>query len=413
MKNTKNTIINLSSFGITSLIGLYLYFLLVKNGGETVLGIFNIQYIFIVLFSQIATFGIHYSVLREASAKNLTKDDNFNNLMSGLTIVFFNAALLSLFIIIFQKVLSDYLGFNVIKIIYPVILFSLNKIFYYFLNGKEQYIKMAFVSPFRFIIFLITLLNIIDNGLDVQSLYNCFLYAEILVFFVVSFFVLKKIKLSFKNKQFLRYLFIHLKYGRKAFATSFLSDLNLKIDIILIGILLGNESVGFYTFTSAIGEGFIALIAATRTISTPQFGNLVIDKTRFIKFKKNIFKISYSLFLPIGVIILIFSKVVSSYFVFFENLSSNGFFSLIIIVIGFAVLSYCFAFEHILLQINRPEEHTKSLLLLFGSNIIFNIILINLLGINGAALATITSYFLYFLQINKRLYKVTDNSFLP
>jgi len=413
LKNTKNTIINLSSFGFTSLIGLYLYFLLVKNGGETVLGIFNIQYIFIILFSQIATFGIHYSVLREASVKNLTKDDNFNNLMSGLTIVFFNAVLLSLFIIIFQEVLSDYLGFNIIKIIYPVILFSVNKIFYYFLNGKEEYIKMAFVSPFRFIIFLITLLNIINNGLDVQSFYICFLYAEILVFFVVSFFVLKNIKLSFKNKHFLRHLSIHLKYGRKAFATSFLSDLNLKIDIILIGILLGNESVGFYTFTSAIGEGFIALIAATRTISTPQFGNLVIDKTRFIKFKKNIFKISYSLFVPIGIIILIFSKLVSSYFVFFENLSSNGFFSLIIIVIGFAVLSYCFAFEHILLQINKPEEHTKSLLLLFGSNIIFNIILINLLGINGAALATITSYFLYFLQINKRLYKVTNNSFLP
>ena len=272
---------------------------------------------------------------------------------------------------------------------------------------------MAFVSPFRFIIFLITLLNIINNGLNVQSLYICFLYAEILVFFVVSFFVLKNIKLSFKNKHFLRHLSIHFKYGRKAFATSFLSDLNLKIDIILIGILLGNESVGFYTFTSAIGEGFIALIAATRTVSTPQFGNLVIDKTRFIKFKKNIFKISYSLFVPIGIIILIFSKLVSSYFVFFENLSSNGFFSLIIIVIGFAVLSYCFAFEHILLQINKPEEHTKSLLLLFGSNIIFNIILINLLGINGAALATITSYFLYFLQINKRLYKVTNNSFLP
>lgn len=412
MKNTKNTLINLSSFGISSLLGLYLYFLLVKNGGEVVLGIFNIQYIFIVLFSQIATFGIHYSVLRESSTKNLDKDDNFYNLTSGLTIVFFNAVLLSLLIMVFQNILTDYLGFNVVKIIYPLILFSVNKIFYYFLNGKEQYVKMAFVSPFRFIIFLITLFNIFDNGLDVQSLYNCFLYAEILIFFVVSFFVLKSLKLSFKREEFLKYLFIHLKYGRKAFATSFLSDLNLKIDIILIGILLGNESVGYYTFTSAIGEGFIALIAATRTISTPQFGNLISDKQRFIEFKKNIFKISYSLFIPIGIIILIFSKITSGYFIFFENLSSNGYFSLIIIVIGFSILSYCFAFEHILLQINRPEEHTKSLLLLFGSNLIFNIIFINLLGINGAALATVTSYLLYFLQINKRLYKITDNTFL-
>ena len=136
MKDTKNTLINLASFGVTSFLGLYLYFLLVKNGNEEVLGIFNIQYIFIILLSQLSTFGFHYSVLREATIKNCTKNDNFNNLFSAILLIFVNSIILCFLIFVFRNIWRTIVEFNPVNILIPIILFSINKAFYWFLNGK-------------------------------------------------------------------------------------------------------------------------------------------------------------------------------------------------------------------------------------------------------------------------------------
>ena len=51
-------------------------------------------------------------------------------------------------------------------------------------------------------------------------------------------------------------------------------------------------------------------------------------------------------------------------------------------------MSYFFSFEHILLQLNYPFDHTKSLVSLFVINLGLNIVLINLYDLNGAAVAT-------------------------
>ncbi len=412
MKDTKNTLINLTSFGVTSFLGLYLYFLLVKNGNEEVLGIFNIQYIFIILLSQLSTFGFHYSVLREATIKNCTKNDNFNNLFSAILLIFVNSIILCFLIFVFRNIWRTIVEFNPVNILIPIILFSINKAFYWFLNGKEKYLKMAFISPVRFFIYLIVFLNL-SNGYDsYENLYLCFLYSEIVVLFLSLIFIQSETNFNFSYSGYKSYLKKHISYGKKSFLTSFLSDLNLKIDIIVISVILGNQFVGYYTFSSAIGEGFIALIAATRTISTPQFENFIYSRNDFQKFLRRIRKISYSLFIPIGISIISISYFFGNQFKFLGNLTSNGFFSLVVIISGFTMISYLFSFEHVLLQINHPTVHTKCLLILFFSNLILNIFLVNSYGINGAAFATIFSYFFYFYQINKNLKKITGNSFI-
>ena len=106
-------------------------------------------------------------------------------------------------------------------------------------------------------------------------------------------------------------------------------------------------------------------------MSTPKFETLTQNKENFDSFKKSIFKLAYLLFIPIGFIILTFSYFFSDSFSFLENVR-KWFISLFVIVLGFSILSYCFAFEHVLLQINYPKEHTKSLLILFASNLILN-----------------------------------------
>lgn len=75
-------------------------------------------------------------------------------------------------------------------------------------------------------------------------------------------------------------------------------------------------------------------------------------------------------------------------------------------------MSYFFSFEHILLQLNHPFDHTKSLLCLFIVNLGLNLLLINLYNLNGAAVATVLSYLIYFFVINFYLEKRTGEQFI-
>ena len=90
MNNTKNSIINLSSFIVSGLIGLYIYFNLTKYGGVDLLGKFNIHYVVLLLLSQLGTLGLHYSILRLSSEKQNSNLD-FANLYSGLTLIFISS----------------------------------------------------------------------------------------------------------------------------------------------------------------------------------------------------------------------------------------------------------------------------------------------------------------------------------
>ena len=110
----------------------------------------------------------------------------------------------------------------------PIIFFSINKCFYWFLNGKEKFVKMSFISPFRFIIFLVTYLILVEDGLDSENLHLCFLCAEIFVFIISIIFIFKEVKFNFKKSIFLESLRNHYAFAKNAFLT----NCNISDDLI-------------------------------------------------------------------------------------------------------------------------------------------------------------------------------------
>ncbi len=411
MNNIKNSAINLSSFFVTSLIALYLYYFLVKIGNEELLGLFNLQYIFIIIFSQLGTFGVHYSILRQTSIKN-SSYENFDNLFAGLLLVLINSIIVCFFATLFFENFPNLIYFNFNNLVYPITLFALNKCIYWFLNGKEKYLRMAFASPIRMATYLITINYLYESSNITGNIYIAFLIGEMAVFLYQLIFSANLLRVNTDFRTTNDFIRTHLKYGKDAFLTSFLSDVNLKIDLITISYILGSKFVGLYSFTSALGEGYIGLLTVVRTISTPKLNELLENPKEFKNYRKSIFFISYSIAITAGLSILIMSKFFGSSISFLSDINTYGYTSLLIIIFGFMLISYCFAFEHILLQTGFPKDHTKCLLTLFFVNILLNVILINFIGLNGAALATILSYLIYFLTINKRAKRLLNNGFI-
>ena len=405
MNKLKDTSITLASFILSGLLGLYLYFFLIKNGSVDLLGFFNIQYVLILLIAQLGMYGIHYSMLREVSiSDDLNKD--FNILLNGLFIICFATFITINFLefIINQTNFVSFLDFEKIK--WPIFLLSLNKGIYSFINGKQEFAKLGFVNPLRMGTYLYTVITLNDQGnLYDENLFNIFLNGELLVLayqIFLCFFIFKTKDLKIKKYG---YLSIHLKYSRKAFLTSFLTDINLKVDLIVLSFLLGNSFVGLYSYTSSIGEGFVGILNVSRTVATPKLTSLVKNLESFKDHKLKIFRISNLISLVSAGIILFSFRYLSREISYLNIYNEKAFMSLSIIVIGFSLLSYFFAFEHILLQLNFPNEHSKSLIFLFVTNVLLNIIFIKLFGITGAAIATVVSYFLYFYMINYYLKK--------
>ena len=411
MNNTKNSIINLSSFIVSGLIGLYIYFNLTKYGGVDLLGKFNIHYVVLLLLSQLGTLGLHYSILRLSSEKQNSNLD-FANLYSGLTLIFISSFVIFSIIEFIQINLLINLSVSITDIKYASILFALNRGIYWYLNGKEEYIKMAIVSPSRMILYFISINNLKNSNLLEQNLSSVFLMTEIIILVLqvsMSFLVIKKTTQTFRQSNIFRK---HLTFSKQAFVTSFLTDISLKVDLIVISFLLGNNFVGLYTFTSALGEGFIGILNVTRTISTPKFIDIVNDKTRFKDHKKNIFKISFIISGLASTSIIVIAYFFGERLSFLQGIKSEAFSSLLIVIIGFFLMSYFFSFEHILLQLNYPFDHTKSLVCLFVINLGLNILLINLYDLNGAAVATVFSYLTYFFVLNYYFDKRTGEQFI-
>ena len=405
MNNIKDSSITFFSFVLSGFIGVYIYFVVVKNGSVDLLGIFNMYYLVIFVISQISMYGIHYSILREASISSSPEKD-LNILVSGLLIIFLSTCITSSFVGFVNNQVGFILFLDFKKIIWPIVLLSLNKGIYSFIQGKQEFIKLGFVNPLRMGVYLYTLINLNSQGyLEDERFYTIFLNGESAVFIlqiILCFFIFINKDLKFKKYG---YISKHLKYSKKAFLTSFLSDINLRVDLILLSILLGSNSVGLYSYTSSIGEGFIGLINVAKTITTPKLTELVKNFETFKEYKIKIFRISNIISLALGSVILLLFKYVSNEIPYLNIYSKKPFISLCVIIIGFSLLSYFFAFEHILLQLGHPKEHSKSLIFLFITNVLLNIVLIKAYGINGAAFATVLSYFLYFCLINYYLRK--------
>ena len=408
MNNYKNSAINLSSFLITGFIGLYIFYFLTKYINITFLGEFNFYYVVVLLLSQLGTFGIHYSILRIASDKSESKD--FMNVFSGLLLI----SVLSFFLFSIIQMLISYFDVEYItinsEIKYASILFAMNRGLYWFLNGKEEYILMAFINPLRMLSYLILINYFFNEGNLFGQTTTIFLVGELIIFILnitLSLIVTFKKPQSFKNTYFQE----HINFGKRAFLTSFFTDVSLKVDLLLIGILLGNTYLGLYTFTSALGEGFIGILTVTRTVSTPKINNLIDNKNSFILHKKTMFKISYLISIVTASGIILVSYFYGENVEFFKDIKSEAFTSLSILLIGFCLLSYGFTFEHSLLQLNFPLDHTKCQAILFFSNIILNFIFINLYQLNGAATATVISYLIYFILINRFIKKHTGEQF--
>jgi stage V sporulation protein B len=381
------------SFGIIGISGILINIIILNFYDIKILGFFNFFYSLLIILSQLTVGGIQYSVLKHTSILKDNSKELSCLVTSGLflsTVYFF---LFFGIFIFFKDLIYDFFKFsvellNIEIVLFALFLFSLNKIILMTINGLNLIYHLSIFNTLRSIILLISIILFVNFKFNPFLITYCFFFTELILFSTTFVWFVNKIGFYLPNTYWIKKNF---KFGLQAMIGGALLEINTKLDILIIGILLGYKSVGIYSFASAIAEGYSHLYTILKNNIDPILSNDANKKN-----KKNIFKNIHNiqknyvvLIIFAGFLILsLYKPIFLDVFNLDKNLINESWFVLLIIMIFMIFVSFFRPFIGLLIALNKPFYF--SLIISFGVflNIFLNLMLIPIFGNNGAAFST-------------------------
>lgn len=404
-KFSQDLIWNYASFALLAISGILINLIIAFFYGAASLGRFNLIYTVYILLSQFSVGGIHYSALVHL-AKYETNIERVQIIIgSALVPTVLLSLFFSLLLFFSSNVIAAYIGGQSIAaglmIVAPALLFfSVNKVLLASLNGLQYMRAYAFGQALRYILMLIFILYICMCRYNEVWLSANFLFAEIiLAIFLTTFtlFVLKGKVLT--NLQWLK---THIEFGIKGFLTGVFVEMNSRVDILILGHFVSNQSVGVYSFVAMMAEGIYQLLVVIRTILNP-FLVKYLTEDSFLNLRSLIIdtrKIVYPIFIIIAVCTLLVYPIFIDIFLPGRGFA-EGWLVLAILLVGIVIASGFIPFDTILANAGYPGQQTFQAGLVVITNALMNFLLVPSFGIVGSAIATmIASYIFSILYLN-------------
>ena len=357
----------------------------------TPVGVGKVSFVYSIIqyFSYIATLGIPAYGLREA-AKVRDDREKLSKLVQELMIINVISTLVSLLLLFFsvllvQKlydyrilflIMSSYIVLNTIglewlynaleeysyitirslifKIIYIPLVFLLIK-------GESDYIYYGFMTIF------VTSANYICNFINVKKYIN---------FKRISRYELKK----------------HIKPILILFSASIIISVYANFDIIMIGVINGEYSVGLYNTALKIKSIVLSLSTAVTTVFIPRISNYLSKKDieGVQKLILSSFKTSMILALPIVIYVFMFSENVILFISGNEYLGAVSTLKVLMLCVLFLIMTNLFG-NQLLIPLGKEKRFTRSVLIGLFINLGLNLALIPKYNSFGAAIGTLVT----------------------
>ena len=387
----------------------YFYRIIIaREFGPTIYGTFSLALIVFLFVISISSFGFFEGLLRFVPLCRGTKKINniryifkfsvwvltLSSLFFGL-ILFFSSEFISINIfhepnlVIFLKILAIALPFYVIASVLLCLIRGFEKIKVYSL------ISDFFQTLIKLIIFIL----FIFLGLKVSSIPLSYLVGVIAVFFVAYIYCRYKLPDLFKKYILKKEMKIQIRknfllYSIPLVFSSILYDIFGYTDSLVIGLIKGPSSVGFYNaafpIASLISFFPLLFLQILSPIITREFSRKKIDIIR--ELSKQVQKWILIINLPFFSLIFLFSGAFINILFGSQYMAAEQ--TLRILSIGFLFYSMTQILENLILVIGKSKIFLINIIILSVFNLILNILLIPKYGISGAAFSTTISYIL-------------------
>jgi O-antigen/teichoic acid export membrane protein len=396
----------IASFGVLAMSGMAINFVITGTRDAAALGIFNLTYAIYVIASQVASMGVHYSVLRQTALLEKDPSERGKMLATGVVTSLVLGVLAAVGLELLAPLLSHLFDSpkTILALRYAalgLILFPTTKVLIACVNGVRHMRAFSVFQALRYIVVMgwVSAISISERNFEEAAL--CFLVAEISTIVVASLYLF--IKREFRSLRFSTgWMKEHLRFGSRSLFAGMFSEMNSRIDIILLGIFLSDQQVGIYSFAAMLADGVYHLLAMVRVNFNPLIVAAMRDKSwvelqRLLGVTKRYMPIATGL---LAIILLLSLYSISEFFLPSKGLAA-GLPSMLILLVGITIISPFVPFDNLLLNSGFPALQTVQQVVVFFANAGLNVLLVPVLGIEGAAIGTAVGYLVGLMVLYK------------
>jgi len=387
---------NLTSLFILFVAGILINVIIGRNYGPGDLGLFNIVFAIFILFSQIGSFGLQYSTLSFISANQTDPAARTQILRDALRVGLVTSSGATAIAVLLTPVLEAIFDLDGLAAAWLLALpglwcFAINKVLLAYLNGLGHMRWFAFFQSTRYIAMLAAVAALSAAGADgkilsvILSIAECLLLLSMLPIAVTAF---RSIPLEQQASWRQR----HVRFGLFAMPSGAVAELNTRVDVLLIGAILGGAQTGYYSIAILLAEGYGQAVFVIRNVLNPMLAKIVLERdqeglSRLVR----MFGALTLALMVVGGAILIAAFPLFNAYILIERFSEAQL-PLTILVVGIGLTAPWMIFTMILPQGGRPGYYTVLMVLILAFNIVLNFVGINMLGLVGAAIGTSLSF---------------------
>lgn len=385
---------NLGSVAVLGVCGIVVNFVIARWSGAAALGVFNQVYAAYIVLSQLAVGGVHLSVLKHVSHHQDDRETVGHIAFAAMLL----GTMLSTVLAIATWACGGWIGALLsspdvaagLALAAPgLIFFSLNKILLNVLNGLRMMRSFAVFQAFRFLFILATVIVVLALRRPAPELALSLTLSELALFFMLTAFVhfagapLRPVS---PKSTWIRE---HASFGARGFFGGLLSEMNTRVDVLMLGYFTTDAAVGVYSFAAIIAEGFAQIPLVVRRNLDPIFGRAFAERAvpRITEAARKVRRVLYPLMTLICVAAVALYPLLLRMAGAGQELSESwAVFA--ILMAGILVNAGYRPCMGVFLQGGRPAAYTGLILIAVLGNVALNAVLIPFMGIYGAATAT-------------------------
>ena len=394
---------NYFSIVVMAVSGLLMNAVIALFYGSAVLGAFSETYAWYVILSQLSVWGIHVAIVKYVPEAG-SEEEKGAILKNAVIITLMTSLIITMFSEIVVFFVYDVEWKSYMKVAFSgLVLLSINKVLLNYLNAVYKMVVYAVFTSIRYAVFGGGILLLAFIGAKPDYLALIFPFTELVVFGGMAGYFLFRIRVF--GKPTWRMFNTLLCFGTKILPSYMVLEMNTKVDVVCLGILISNVSqIGIYSFSIFFTEGFYLLYITIRKIINPRIAaanaeGKLLDQITKIKIGIRRYMVVGSCMAYLGIAggyVLLCCVMQRPEYV-------EGLIYLLIICLSIVLNGKYIVFGDLLAQIGYPLEESMLNVLTVAGNFVLNIIFIMLLGKIGAAVATAVSYFIFSFYMKVRV----------
>ena len=388
---------NLAGVALLGITGIALNSVIAQVYGAAVLGIFNQVYAIYILGSQIATFGIQFSVLKYVAEFD-HDEDTVARCMSAalLAVAAFALATVALFFAFFRyspmQPYSREVTVGVFYMLPGLWCFAINKVLLNAFNGRQANKLYALFVSLRYLLILLFFLGAVWTRVPGEALSTILSLSEATLLVAIGLVYPRFFRGRHSLSAF-EWIPRHLHFGVRSLLGGLAVELNTRVDVLVLGIFTSDAAVGVYSFAAFFVEGLLQLPVIARRLVDPVLTRLAAQnddqgRAALLVRGRNL----GALFMTaIGTAMALTYPWYATWLGGGE-IANTSWTIFAILLAGASVFAVYATFGGIFSQTGLPMTQTWLNLAILGTNLALNLVIVPIWGVLGAAIATALSF---------------------